>query len=113
MDHIHLHCLIPGGVLSFDHQKWIPAREKFLFRKDSLAKAFRKRYLEKLDAARRSGKVIFPGDAERTGTPDGFDVLMRKLRAMKWVAYAKRPFAGPEQVLESLGRPCSLIRVFQ
>lgn len=48
MDHFHLHCLIPAGALSFDEKIWRQARKKFLFKKESLAKAFKRRYLEKL-----------------------------------------------------------------
>ncbi|MGB6376795.1 MAG: transposase zinc-binding domain-containing protein, partial [Syntrophobacteria bacterium] len=31
IDHFHLHCLIPGGAFTFTKDKWIPARESFLF----------------------------------------------------------------------------------
>jgi hypothetical protein len=30
--------------------------------------------------------------------------MTQKLAEIEWIAYAKRPFAGPEQVLEYLGR---------
>ena len=30
--------------------------------------------------------------------------LIQSVFQVKWIAYAKRPFAGPEQVLEYLGR---------
>ena len=53
IDHFHLHCLIPGGVLAFTKDKWLPASESFLFRVESLAKEFRKRYLRKLGNAYR------------------------------------------------------------
>ena len=31
-------------------------------------------------------------------------MLIKKVWAKQWIAYTKRPFAGPEQVLEYLGR---------
>jgi len=104
MDHFHLHCLIPGGVLSPEKDRWIPAREKFLFRVQSLAKAFQNRYIAKLQEAYNYNHLIFPGKTSRTGTSDGFASLLKILKTKKWIAYAKRPFAGPEQVLEYLGR---------
>ncbi len=104
MDHFHLHCLIPGGVLSPEKDRWIPAREKFLFRAKSLAKAFQNRYIEKLQDAYNRNQLIFPGNTSETGTPDGFTSLLKILTTKKWIAYAKRPFAGPEKVLEYLGR---------
>lgn len=104
MDHFHLHCLIPGGVLSFDKKQWIPARTNFLFKVVSLAKEFRKRYLSKLQVAYDGNDLIFPGNTAESGTPEGFARLVEELENKKWVAYAKRPFAGPAQVLEYLGR---------
>ena len=38
LDHFHLHCLIPGGVLAFTKDRWISASDSFLFRVTSLAK---------------------------------------------------------------------------
>jgi len=51
MDHFHLHCLIPAGALSLAKNRWVPARDSFLFRIDSLAKELRKRYLHTLKTA--------------------------------------------------------------
>jgi len=104
MDHFHLHCLIPGGVLSPEKDRWIPAREKFLFRAKSLAKAFQNRYIAKLQNAYNRNQLVFPGNTSETGTPDGFTRLLKILKTKKWIVYAKRPFAGPEKVLEYLGR---------
>jgi hypothetical protein len=103
-DHFHLHCLIPAGVLSFEKDRWIPANESFLFRIESLAKEFKKRYLDYLTTAYRKANLIFPGDTEKFASPHGFAQLLESLLDATWIAYAKRPFAGPEQVLEYLGR---------
>jgi len=46
IDHFHLHCLIPGGVLAFTKDKWLPASESFLFRVESLADKGTKRHFE-------------------------------------------------------------------
>jgi hypothetical protein len=104
MDHFHLHCLVPAGALSFEKNKWIPARESFLFKVESLAKEFRKRYLQKLKKAFADETLIFPGDTQIYGVSNEFDNLIRSLSQTTWIAYAKRPFAGPQQVLEYLGR---------
>lgn len=103
IDHFHLHCLIPAGVLSFAKDKWIPARESFLFRIDSLAKEFRKRYLQNLQATYLKKQLIFPGNTARFESNEEFGQLIKKLSKLKWIAYAKAPFAGPQQVLEYLG----------
>jgi putative transposase/transposase-like zinc-binding protein len=104
MDHFHLHCLIPGGALSFTKDRWIPANGKFLFRAQSLAKAFKKQYLHLLKIAYQKNELIFPGKTRCYEPPENFDLLIRSVSKTKWITYAKRPFAGPEQVLEYLGR---------
>ena len=104
LDHFHLHCLIPAGALSCDRKSWTPARKKFLFRTSSLGKEFRKRYLEKLEDAYCAGELIFPGKTAELEMEELFFGLTAKTRLQDWVVYAKRPFAGPEQVLEYLGR---------
>jgi len=104
MDHFHLHCLIPAGVLSFKKDSWIPAHESFLFKIESLAKEFKKRYLDYLTTAYRKGELIFPGNTARFESPQEFAHLLESLLKATWIAYAKRPFADPEQVLEYLGR---------
>ena len=104
MDHFHLHCLIPAGVLSFTKDRWIPSKESFLFKVESLAKEFKKRYLKKLKIAYQNEALIFPGNTKDFASKKGFRQLLSSLLKAKWIAYAKRPFAGPQQVLEYLGR---------
>jgi predicted Zn-ribbon and HTH transcriptional regulator len=104
MDHFHLHCLIPAGVLSFKKDRWIPAHESFLFKIESLAKEFKIRYLDYLTTAYRKGELIFPGNTARFESPQEFAHLLESLLKATWIAYAKRPFADPSQVLEYLGR---------
>jgi predicted Zn-ribbon and HTH transcriptional regulator len=104
MDHFHLHCLIPAGVLSFKKDSWIPAHESFLFKIESLAKEFKKRYLDYLTTAYRKGELIFPGNTARFESQQAFAHLLESLLEATWIAYAKRPFADPSQVLEYLGR---------
>jgi hypothetical protein len=107
MDHFHLHCLIPAGVLSSDKKKWKHARKgkkKYLFKITSLAKEFKKQYLKKLQKAYKDNLLIFPGSIAKYSTKEGFGDLLNQAWDKKWIAYAKRPFAGPEQVLEYLGR---------
>jgi len=104
MDHFHLHCLIPAGALSFKKDRWIPSKESFLFKVESLAKEFKKRYLKKLKIAYQNEALIFPGNTKDFASKKGFRQLLSSLLKAKWIAYAKRPFAGPQQVLEYLGR---------
>ena len=104
MDHFHLHCLVPAGALSLDGKRWNPSRKKFLFRATSLAKAFRRCYIGKLRTACEKRELIFPGQTASLAKPAAFASLMKTAEKKKWIVYAKRPFAGPEQVLNYLGR---------
>jgi len=104
MDHFHLHCIIPAGALSFDRNKWIGASRKYLFRVQSLAKEFQRRYLNKLEKAYRKNTLSFNGRAERYRDEKQFEKLLSVLWDKQWITYAKQPFGGPEQVLEYLGR---------
>jgi len=80
------------------------ANDKYLFRAQSLAKAFKKQYLHLLKAVYQKNELIFPGKTRRYESPENFDLLIRSVSKIKWITYAKCPFAGPEQVLEYLGR---------
>ena len=104
MDHFHLHCLIPAGALSFKKDRWVPARKSFLFRIQSLAKEFKKRYLHSFETAYQNEKLIFPGNTAKFASKWEFQKLLTSLFKAKWIAYAKPSFAGPVQVLEYLGR---------
>ncbi|MBW1693055.1 MAG: IS91 family transposase [Deltaproteobacteria bacterium] len=104
IDHFHLHCLIPAGALSFTKDKWIPTKDNFLFKITSLALEFRKRYLKLLLNAYLKDKLIFTKKTAALNSRQAFQQLINSVSKTRWIAYAKRPFAGPQQVLEYLGR---------
>lgn len=104
MDHFHLHCIIPAGVLSFDKTKWVAARDQYLFKVESLAKEFRKRYLAKLEKAYGQEKLFFKGRASDFADKQVFVQMINILKDKQWITYSKQPFGGPEHVLEYLGR---------
>ncbi len=104
MDHIHLHCVIAGGALSFDNNRWIYARENYLFSVKALSRLFRGKFIDYLKTAFEEGKLIFPGQTYTFGTRKGFLALIRRLKKRDWVVYSKKPFAGPEKVLDYIGR---------
>jgi hypothetical protein len=93
IDHFHIHCLIPAGVLSFDGRKWIKGKENYLFRAESVALEFKKQYLQKIEK-----------QLEGLTVPANVDNLLKQAWGKTWIVYAKKPFSGPEQVLEYLGR---------
>lgn len=104
LDHFHLHCLVPGGVLSEDRTSWIPSRKNYLFKTRSLVKVFKGIYIKGLEQLYAAGDLKFPGNTAILGTTAGFTGLIKTIRKKKWSGYAKAPCSGPENVLEYLGR---------
>jgi len=102
--HLHLHCVVTGGALAPDGSRWIPAKAGFLFPVRALAKVFRGKYLDALRRAFEADELVFSGSLTALAAPGAFAAWLEQLRHQAWVVYAKRPFAGPEQVLEYLGR---------
>lgn len=102
--HIHNHCVVPGGALSFDKKEWNPTKGKYLFPVVALSLVFRGKFMEYLKRAFEEEKFAFPGSIKPFGTKQGFKQLTKTLWSKNWVVYAKPPFKGPEKVLEYIGR---------
>ena len=102
--HFHLHCLVPAGVLTDDGERFIAARETFLFPVKALGQVFRGKFLHLLREARNSKQLIYPGQAAQFKTKAGFSELVEDLQSKPWIVYSKPPFGGPEKVLDYLGR---------
>ena len=102
--HPHLHCVVPGGGLSANGSQWIACRDGFFLSVRVLSKLFRRLFLEKLVDAFDAGKLKFFSSLEPLQNPSSFRDYLAPLRETAWVVYAKRPFAGPEQVLDYVGR---------
>lgn len=103
-DHFHLHCLIPGGALSSQGNRWIPARRNFLFHVAALSRVFRGKFLHFFQQAFRAGQLQFPGRTAWRADPAALVQWLKLLRHKDWVVYAKKPFSSPEKVLDYLGR---------
>lgn len=103
-DHFHLHCLVSGGALATEPDRWLPSPPGFLFRVEPLARVFRGKFLDGLKALFAQGKLAFPPLIASLGTPAGFRRLVDALYDTDWVVYCKPPFSGPEKVLDYLAR---------
>lgn len=104
MLHPHLHCVVPAGGLSLDGTQWIACRPRFFLPVRVLSALFRSLFLDYLKQAYEQGKLQFAGSLEDLAHPAAFNRLLKLARKKKWVVYAKRPFGGPQQVLDYLGR---------
>jgi hypothetical protein len=70
--HPHLHCVVPGGGLSADHDRWIRGCRKFLLPVKVLSARFRRLFLEALERAYAAGQLQFFGHLEALGDPQAF-----------------------------------------
>jgi hypothetical protein len=104
MFHPHLHCVAPGGGLSPNGQRWISCRPNFFLPVRVLSDLFRRLFLEALQKAFDSRELQLLGHLEPLRERRTFASHCRMLKKRKWVVYAKRPFAGPQQVLDYVGR---------
>jgi hypothetical protein len=102
--HPHVHCVIPAGGLSPDHQHWIHPRYPFFLPVKVLSRVFRGKFTAGLKRAFRQGKLLFPGSLHNLAEEKAFHTFLRSLFRQDWVVYAKRPFGGPEHVLHYLAR---------
>jgi hypothetical protein len=102
--HPHLHCVVPGGGLSPDHERWIAAKRRFLLPVKILSRLFRRLMIEALTKAHTDGSLQFFGDLAPLRDPIAFARFLDPLQHKDWVVYAKPPFGGPAHVLEYLGR---------
>ena len=102
--HAHLHCLVTSGGLRPDGERWLRARENYLFPARVLSKLFRGKLLAALAAAYQAGKFDLSGSCAALADPKAFARLTDQLYKTKWHAYCKKPFAGPERVFRYLGR---------
>lgn len=88
--HPHLHCIVPGGGLTKDQQwRHSKSKDKYLFCVKAMSKVYRGRFISAL-------KQHLPDEMTKE--------VVSALYKHNWVVYAKRPFAGPQSVIEYLGR---------
>jgi len=102
--HPHVHGIVPGGGLTPDRSRWIACKPGFFLPVRVLSRLFRRRFLEELEATYRRGQLRFFGECATLADPTVFAEWLAPMRTCEWVAYAKRPFAGPKAVLAYLSR---------
>lgn len=104
MHHPHLHCVVPGGGLSSDCDKWIACAKTFFLPVRVLSRVFRGKFIQYLKEAWADGKLRFHGQLAHLSSDEAFRQLLNRSCRQEWVVHAKPPFGGPEQVLRYLAR---------
>ncbi len=102
--HSHVHCVIPAGGISPDRSLWITPPVRFFLPVRVLSKVFRGKFADGLKRLFRADKMTFHGSLRDFAGPKLFRCFLRSLFRNNWVVHAKRPFGGPEHVLQYLAR---------
>jgi hypothetical protein len=102
--HPHVHCVVPAGGLSSDRTRWVRSRDNYFLPKEVLSEVFRGKFVAALEQAFQNGQLNFHGNLKLLAQPKIFAAWLRPLYRQDWVVYLKRPFGGPEYVLQYLGR---------
>jgi ssDNA-binding Zn-finger/Zn-ribbon topoisomerase 1 len=102
--HPHVHCVVPGGGLAPEGDRWISCRPGFFLPVRPLGRLFRGKFLDLLGRAYDRGLLGFHGQQQGPADPGAFRRLLASCWGAEWVVYAKPPFGGPEQVLKYLAR---------
>ncbi|MFH1679938.1 MAG: transposase [Candidatus Eisenbacteria bacterium] len=102
--HPHLHCVVTGGGLSPEGDRWIPARKNYFLPVRVLGALFRGKFLHRLHDAYRQGRLALGAGTAPLAHPPHWRALLDGLYRKAWVVYAKTPFDGTEHVFRYLAR---------
>jgi hypothetical protein len=86
-------CIVTGGGLRRDGQRWVQAKRGYLLDVVELSAAYRDQLLAGIERLGKQGRLS--GSAGDLAVPG----LLADLRQKKWEVFIK-PFAGPETVTD-------------
>jgi len=95
--HVHLHCLIPGGALG-DDQQWHSAKSSYLFPVRALSRHYRGNLVSALRQCAKVGKLSRITDA------DEIDRVLNQLMQKEWVVYSKHCLNHTDSIVGYLAR---------
>lgn len=96
--HPHIHMIIPAGGLSDDGMEWVQAPKKFFLPVKALSKVFRGVMWGLLEKHVTSREIKLPEDIS------GLGLLKKRLYEKNWNVYCKKSMAGPQSVVQYLGK---------
>ena len=85
-------------------QRRVLSKKKFFVHVNVISDLFKKKFLYYFKGLYLSGKLNFVGKITNLGKRLEFEKFYENLFKKKWITYIKRPFGGPEQVVDYLGR---------
>jgi len=95
--HPHIHMLVPAGGISEDHSEWIQAKPKYLVPVKVLSKVFRGIIWSLLEKQIMTESIKIPDN-------NTLAAIKKLVYAKDWNVYAKKALAGPQAVVQYLGK---------
>src|SRR5699024_6900695 len=101
--HPHVHCIVSGGGVKEDKDggiRWVKEKRRsgnYLFPGTAMQQIYKAYFLKRLR------KMVARNKVKVTNKP-ATEYLLHEIGFKRWNVYAKRPFGGPGQVMEYLGR---------
>ena len=102
LQHIHLHCIVPGGALT--DETWISTKPGFLFPVRVMSKIFRGTFVKLLRQAYENNELKLQGAVASLDHPEAFTSLLNQLMQKEWCVYSKRPFNGANGAVDYLAK---------
>jgi putative transposase/transposase-like zinc-binding protein len=103
--HPHIHCVVPAGGFAPGRDRWIrPKSAGFFLPKEVLSVVFRGKFCDALKGLFRQKKLEFHGSLAWLADPRSFARFLHTLHTHQWVVDVRKPFGGPEHVLQYLAR---------
>ena len=104
IDHPHLHCIVTGGGLSTDGQRWISAPSNYLLPYDVLHEVFQGKFLDFLQQAYDAGQLDLSGQLWPLRDRVAFKNLKSKCYSLDWVLYLDPPKDQVGHLVDYLAR---------
>ena len=103
--HPHLHCVVTGGGLAPEGDRWVSTKlSRYLFPCEVISSLFKGKFLHSFRKLYDQNQLKIPSICSELADRSLFTAFLDTLYRKKWVVYAKRPFGGPQQVFNYLGR---------
>ena len=103
--HPHVHCVVPAGGLSPDHDRWLhPKYAGFFLPVKVLSRIIRGKCVDALRRAYAGNELDLAGGSAHLRDPAAWRAFVNALFKTDWVVYAKPAFGGAPAVLRYLGR---------
>ena len=87
MDHPHIHCIVTGGGLSPDGDKWVSCRKGFFLSVGGVSRLFRGKFLNYLRKSYDSQKLIFPGNIGHLQESEAFREFLKGFYSQEWADF--------------------------